>query len=285
MEELLDSVINQKGNFELSIIVRDDGSSDNTLEILQRYQDIGDIKWYQGKNLGAPRSFLNLLEKNKNYDYYAFCDQDDVWLPNKIERSLSKFNNDDLTPQLVFCNSYIVNEELKPMGKLYNKKLALDPYSLSCVTCIQGAAMIFNNALAQLIRSNIHPRIILFHDSYVSKICSSVGGDISFIDECLMLYRQHSNNVLGIKKGILSKISNLILIFKHEAVPLYAQAEEIYDNYESLMNKDVARWYAELSKYNTTLLRRIKFAFSNKYKCDSLKWAVVNRIRFLVGNA
>ena len=84
---------------------------------------IGDIKWYQGKNLGAPRSFLNLLEKNKNYDYYAFCDQDDVWLPNKIERSLSKFNNDDLTPQLVFCNSYIVNEELKPMGKLYNKKL------------------------------------------------------------------------------------------------------------------------------------------------------------------
>ena len=91
LPELLDSVENQTG-VEKEIIVRDDGSQDQTLNILQKYKkQYENIEIHSSTNIGACKSFLSLIQLAKekdNYDYAAFCDQDDVWLPQKLSAAI-----------------------------------------------------------------------------------------------------------------------------------------------------------------------------------------------------
>ena len=75
----IDSILAQEGNFELSLFVRDDGSTDKTQAILQEYAQKRKLTWYTGNNLGPARSFMDLLKKCKGFNYYAFADQDDYW--------------------------------------------------------------------------------------------------------------------------------------------------------------------------------------------------------------
>ena len=88
LEEQIASIIAQKG-VEVDILVRDDGSSDMTCSLLERWQKEGKLKWYKGENLGFARSFMNLLKTASGYDYYAFCDQDDIWLEDKLQRAVT----------------------------------------------------------------------------------------------------------------------------------------------------------------------------------------------------
>ena len=79
IKEQIESLLKQE-NVKVSILVRDDGSTDGTINILNEYQKQGKLKWYTGENLKPAKSFMNLVENAPEYEYYAFCDQDDVWL-------------------------------------------------------------------------------------------------------------------------------------------------------------------------------------------------------------
>ena len=90
IKEQIDSILNQKGKFNIDIYVRDDGSFDNTIHILEDYQKKGLIKFCGGENIGPAKSFLTLLALADGYDFYAFADQDDIWFENKIESAILK---------------------------------------------------------------------------------------------------------------------------------------------------------------------------------------------------
>ena len=81
--EQIESLIHQE-RVDVSILVRDDGSSDGTIDILENYKTKGILDFYTGENLRPARSFMHLLFNAPDCDYYAFCDQDDVWLPEKL---------------------------------------------------------------------------------------------------------------------------------------------------------------------------------------------------------
>ena len=91
LREQLDSIIKQTYPL-INILIRDDGSSDGTLSILKEYAGKYDhVTYYEGENIGVIQSFLQLLkESDANVNYYAFADQDDVWLPEKIVRAVEK---------------------------------------------------------------------------------------------------------------------------------------------------------------------------------------------------
>ena len=91
IEEQIDSVLQQKG-VEVRILVRDDGSNDKTVDILEMLYKKGKINFYKGENIGYAKSFLNLLTHDNKADYYAFCDQDDFWLSNKLIEGIKKIN-------------------------------------------------------------------------------------------------------------------------------------------------------------------------------------------------
>lgn len=116
LEEQLQSLIQQK-NVEVRILVRDDGSTDGTVSILDRWKNDRLLNWYTGDNVGAGKSFVDLLFKVPQSDYYAFCDQDDVWLPNKLELSLLKMEQCESIhldkPIIIHTDMWVVNKDLE----------------------------------------------------------------------------------------------------------------------------------------------------------------------------
>lgn len=97
LEEQLRSIINQKfteDEYEVQILVRDDGSSDKTIPILEKYREKGLLDYYTGKNMGYPKSFWHLLKNADDADYYAFADCDDVWFEDKLARAVERLSRE-----------------------------------------------------------------------------------------------------------------------------------------------------------------------------------------------
>ena len=117
----IDSICNQQGDFVLDIIVRDDGSSDDTINILEEYANQGKVRWYTGQNLKPARSFIDLILNVCGYDYYAFSDQDDFWYQDKIQCAIDWIKGAK-KPAIYFSNAEIADEKLNSLNKVLYKK-------------------------------------------------------------------------------------------------------------------------------------------------------------------
>ena len=201
LNDQIDSIISQKGNFRLSLIVRDDGSSDDTTEILNEYQKRQVLKWYQGSNIGPANSFMDLLYNCGNFDYYAFSDQDDVWNNDKIESGIETIKS-IRRPCIYYCNAKLVDNKLNSLGTIKNKKgRSLSKLAYLCSGCVIGCSMLMNNELVNIVRSNSKPLAIDFHDKYLSRICVATDGIILYDPKPHFKYRQHGDNVVGAVPG------------------------------------------------------------------------------------
>lgn len=192
--EQLQSLSSQQG-VEVSILVRDDGSSDNTTAILEEWSKKGALTWYTGSNLGPARSFVHLLCDAPEADYYAFCDQDDVWMPDKLFRAVSA-----LESQSGIYKTYIGSALLTDSGMNVNGRMPFD-YKFTLGEAVvtnpaTGCTMLFNRELRNYIRKN-PPQVLKMHDEWVYKVCLFLGGDIFVDREPCIYYRQHGNNAVG----------------------------------------------------------------------------------------
>ena len=109
LEEQLESITSQKG-VSTKIIVRDDGSSDRTCDILDTWKEKSALTWYRGENIGPAQSFMDLLRNAGDACYYAFSDQDDFWLSDKMQTAVSKLESYDGRPALYFCQTELVDK-------------------------------------------------------------------------------------------------------------------------------------------------------------------------------
>ena len=164
MKEQIESILNQRGNFELDLWVRDDGSTDATKKILMQYEIEKKLHWYEGRNLKPALSFMDLIKHCENYDYYAFADQDDYWMPDKLWTGIMQIK-DIKTPSLYCSNAELVNDKLKSLGRdVYKCDPKTDIYTLACAGGLLGCTMIFNCALAQMIQNYSIPERLVMHD-------------------------------------------------------------------------------------------------------------------------
>ena len=150
LKEQLDSILNQTYQ-NIEIVIRDDGSNDSTRDIIREYQQkYANIELKEGTNIGFIKSFFKLLEL-ANADYYAYCDQDDIWLENKIELAVNALNQADNTkPNMVFGNSDYYDENMNFIGKGEEHKTFSFKNSLyECVA--QGMTMTINDIAKQTI--------------------------------------------------------------------------------------------------------------------------------------
>jgi len=196
LSEQLDSILAQRGE-TASIYVRDDGSSDSTLALLKARRGTGELEYEAGENIGPARSFLNLVFSAPEHDFYAYADQDDIWLPGKLERaiaSLAEYDPD--VPQLYFSNATNVDAEGTPTGNLLNTQT---PPGLgnALVQCFSiGATMVFNRAARTLLVKSGMPLHMAMHDWWTYLLIASFG-KLVYDPEPSMLYRQHGGNVFG----------------------------------------------------------------------------------------
>ena len=194
LNEQLDSLLNQTYK-NIDIYIRDDGSKDETVNIIKKYQNEHDnIHLEEGKNLGFIKSFFELLKNSdENVDIYSYCDQDDIWEEDKIERALKFINKEEKNiPILYFCNSDYYDINMNFIGhaeknKVYNFRNSL----VECVT--QGMTMCINKKTRDLIVNNI-PENTLFHDWWTYMICSGLG-KVIYDEKSCVKYRRHNKSV------------------------------------------------------------------------------------------
>lgn len=284
LREQIESILNQDGDFELTLIVRDDGSEDSTIDILKEYSKIGKLFWYQGDNIKTAKSYINLLVNNKGYDYYAFSDQDDVWLKDKIRLGIEKIRRYE-EPAFSLSNSMIVDKDLNKVGKTtYLREPDFNPLTICCHPGIQGCGMIFNKKLADYVIDN-PPKNLIMHDSYIARVCSSLQGKMVYSEKIEFLYRQHENNVIGITMGKINIIKESIKeVFTREKFGIAEQASEILKLYEGKMSHNRKKIYHLVSHYKENIFFRLYLTFTLKTHYPSLRWSVVNRLKILLGN-
>ncbi|MBR3511483.1 MAG: glycosyltransferase [Clostridia bacterium] len=285
IKKQIDSILSQKGNFKLSLVVRDDGSKDNTINILDEYKKKGKLLWYKGKNLKPARSFIELVFMvEPEFDYYLFSDQDDYWFDNKVQSAINKI--DDRVPCIYYSNPELVDENLKSLGRKVYKSVPSNNFeSVICGVNAIGCTILFNNSLLGIIRKYKKPNVVEMHDSYICKVCVSVGGKIIYDDNAYMKYRQHSNNVIGVKTGLVKKVIKFFKdIFQKRSISISEQAEEIlrlYSNEICPYNQDFLK---KVSEYKTHFFNKLSLAFSPKLKYSSLRMKIMIRLAILNGS-
>lgn len=285
LREQIDSILAQEGKFELELKVRDDGSSDSTLQILQEYADEKKLTWYQGENVKSAKSFLELVNKYSGYEYYAFADQDDYWMPDKISRGIKQIELFK-EPTIYYSNVELVNQNMISLGRtLYRKEPTINVYTVICAANVIGCTMVFNEALAQVIRSHTNPKVVVMHDAYLARVCTAIGGKIVYDSIPHMKYRQHENNVVGVKRGIFNICSQRIKdILKKADISIADQSNEILKLYGHMMTEENQKWLKRVSEYRNSLYTRASLACTRKTKYITANMAFKLRMAILLGN-
>lgn len=189
-----------------ALIVRDDGSTDNTISILKEWSENSGIRiqWVEATSrLGPARSFLTATAAALNFDYYFFCDQDDYWLPNKIEVAVELMSRYPSKPVLYASALSVVDENLKYIKKsITPKKISFENAIYESV--LTGCSMGFNSNFHKLLKIEI-PHYIIMHDWWCY-ILASATGQVIFDKNERILYRQHTSNAVGANGTIISEI-------------------------------------------------------------------------------
>ena len=276
--EQIDSIINQTYK-EWKLIIRDDGSKDKTAEVLEKYAEkdnrITIIKDGIG-NLGFNGNFTKLLETS-SADYVMICDQDDFWIPEKIEimfNEISKFDKKENI--LVHSDVYLTNEKLdiinsKFIGKRGSQK---GINGVIMANSVQGASCMMTKTLKE---SYLENKVGIPYDYNICLISEMIGKRI-FIEKSLMYYRQHQSNAIGaglnnhssVKENKIKKIINTKFSFefikmeieKHEQVKKLKEKLKERISHKIIKNIDDYLYIADNKK--SKIIRSFKF-YKNRY--------------------
>lgn len=253
LESQIDSILKQN-KVEVYLLIRDDGSKDSTIQILRDYEKkYNNIRVIFGKNIGWKRSFFELLKKSdKNADFYAFSDQDDVWIPDKLSISIKEEMYADI-PMVHQSIAQLVDSDLNP---LVDYKEYRNPRNINeALICSwsQGAAMTFNKRARDLALS-YQPNDNAAHDMWIYLICYFMG-KVIFEMVPTIQYRQHEHNVTSgaaSGKGIWSFYFARRQLRKLFAGELYCNyGNEIYlgfEDYLDIEKKEVLKLWHEYKK-------------------------------------
>ena len=246
IEQQLDSIFKTPKN--IFLYVRDDGSKDRTIEILRDYgiKHAVPIEVNEGKNVGSAESFLTALRECPKADYYAFCDQDDVWLPEKLLVATDALK-DVNGPSMFYHAMDLVDEFLRKDGYYFRESEKAQSLQYSCLFGdeIAGCTMVFNRKLADAVRL-YEPRYITMHDGWVHRVCLSVGGTIISDKTPFINYRQHGGNTVGMKSRSLK--SRLVKFAKKEK-RFSKLANEMLCGYKEFFDAEQKNFLTEISNY------------------------------------
>lgn len=246
LKEQLDSILNQTYP-HFNLLIRDDGSTDRTLEIIKSYQDPR-IKLIENQtNGGVVHNFSCLLQASFA-PYVLLCDQDDVWNEDKLERMLVIAQTfDDGKPLLVHHDMNVVDSSLNTISPSFWQFSKLNPQAtglnrLLMQNNVTGAACLINHALIE--KALPIPQDALMHDHWLALIAAAFG-EIIPVKEPLIKYRQHGKNQLGAKKqGVISYINKGLKKIGKSPFALNQKQARAF----------LSRFYDQLTDENKTLL-------------------------------
>lgn len=261
LDEQLKSIAEQTVANNLTLYIRDDGSKDDTFDIIDRWKNKISIVLYKEKNAGPAMSFWQLLMKYEvKADYYAFCDQDDVWDNDKLERGIEKLKGNT---QLYACNCRIIDEK----GTVIKKNRVsgspnMDVQKLFISGCTQGCSMIFTDTLRNYVRSlritcvPMHDVVLMLYAKYLGKIYWDANPHFG--------YRVHANNVVAkSNKSLFEQIKTTIWNWENSKTNSMSRvADEMLSNVSNIPVSDEI-FLQRISEYRKHKLWLLKNAIKN----------------------
>lgn len=194
----LDSILSQDCAAEVSVLIRDDGSSDGTKNILEEYSENSSFQVNFGENVGVERSIMWLLaHRDRGCDLFALCDQDDVWYPNKLTEAISALAGmDPEMPSLFASRSEIVDKDLVHISDSPFPEKGVSFYHAMVQNACPGHTQVLNDTLAELILKTADTSSIVVIDWWIYLIASGLG-NVVFLPQPLVAHRQHGSNAVG----------------------------------------------------------------------------------------
>lgn len=262
LAEQLDSIERQTHR-DWVVYASDDGSSDATLDILRSYQGrFGSERLVilQGPCRGFSSNFMSLVRNSSvRADFYAFCDQDDVWYSDKLERGLIRLRASSREFPALYCSrTRIVDGEGFVLGlsPLFSKRPS---FANALVQSLAGAnTMILNDHARALLGRTPEDAHVVSHDWLAYLMVSGVGGDVFYDSEPGLDYRQHGRNLIGANGSVLARVRRMGMMLsgrfrKWSACNIYALSSVESDL--TAQNREALRCFE--SARQVGLLRRL----------------------------
>lgn len=284
LEEQLDSILRQQ-NVKIKLFVRDDGSTDRTVEILQSYsQRYSQMVFWKQKNIGVVNSFFALMQGAKESSpYYAFADQDDIWLPEKLERAIQKIQVEEnhTDAAVLYCSNTILIDEngsrLKGQ-KIKKPRIAFGNALIENIAT--GCTCVWNEALLNdVVRET--PSDAIMHDWWLY-LTATYLGTVIYDTDAYLLYRQHSNNVVGAGNGFWKRWIQRVKRFRERKGAISKQAKQFRKIFGIQQNEKgkLLNW---VSEYRDVLGIRFRILFCKSLFRQEKIDQILFKILFLFG--
>jgi len=267
--EQLNSILEQTYT-NIHILIRDDGSTDDTLQILEHYarKHPKQINYQKRENIGVIRSFWSLIEEaDTAAQYFCFCDQDDIWMPHKIADQVNVITTRLLDspdqPSMVCTSTQITDEHLKPTI-VWPQNLKKEPSFFNALfqNIAVGTTIMLNHAAFKLFyNKDIEMNRIQMHDWWIYLTVSCLG-KVYFDPKPSVYYRQHGGNVVGGESTQLQKIKKKWNSFrKHKDKKLLVQqAKEFKRVYgDQITDPQMKQQLEAFITPRSTLIQRIQY--------------------------
>lgn len=254
LREQLNSLLNQQlsSDIYMQIYIRDDGSTDSTPNILREYdKEFSNITVFCDKlNIGWKKSFLKICKEVDDADYYAFCDQDDVWNEMKIQAAIDELRKWK-TPCLYYCKAEMVDERLNHIGYYkIDKTYSLEKTLVKCRMI--GCTQVFNkqlwNYICRLDYNNEFP-----HDWWTFLV-AELFGNIIYNDKAYIKYRQQENNVFGGRQKIFLRLKKIFNSNDNIREKISIELKKLYP-------EKINSYINDVSRYRTSKTIKLKIIF------------------------
>jgi glycosyltransferase involved in cell wall biosynthesis len=278
LDEQIQSLEDQT-HASIDVHVSDDGSSDRTRAILEAWR----ARWNRGRFVvrsgpggGFSENFRSLIvHADVDADYFAFCDQDDIWEPGKLRRALETLGPPADAPRLFCSRTRIISESGRLLG--LSPEFRRDPsFRNALVQSIAGGnTMVFNAAARHLLATASARSAFVSHDWWAYMLVTGAGGQVFYSSEPLVRYRQHPNNLVGttnsirgqldrlerLGRGVFAQWSDINIAGLEDNIHLLTpEARTVFGRFKEARNKGIAerlRGLRASGVYRQTLLGNI----------------------------
>lgn len=286
LDEQLESLFNQK-EVEIQILVRDDGSYDGTIDIVKKWQvrHPEQIDYVIGENVGFAMSFTHLLqmavEKYPQANFFAFCDQDDVWLPEKLQKAVEKLEVEPIDIPVTYCsNTCLVDKYLKPIRMCWKKdEVHLTKERALIQSFATGCTMVFNRKAVETYITH-QPEVIKVHDFLMYQLCMFLG-KVTFDENSYILYRQHGNNQIG-QPGALMRWKHRFF-GKHEKHTLERRNMYFLKAYKNLLSLEDILLISQVAFYRRNIFTRLSLIFNSNIRYTKMELNFMFILKVFIG--